>query len=289
MRKMTARFAGSMILAAFLGVSPLATTSASGQSPPAAARHDTLPRTPEGQPDIHGTWQSVPVGSGTLRRRPERFSLEDIGLQGKGGTVRRGSSRIVEPTDGKIPYQPWAVEKQREIFASHGSPKAEQLDPQVRCFLQGVPRATYYGEFQILQPPGHVVFLIGFSHSYRVIPLDGRPHLRDNIKLFMGDSRGRWEGNTLVVDVTNHNDRTWLDGIGSFHSDALHVVERFTVVDGATIDYEATIEDTKVYTRPWKLALRLERIHEKDYELWEEACYEGERDVPHILGGSQTR
>ena len=77
--------------------------------------------------------------------------------------------------------------------------------------------------------------------------------------------------------------------IGSFHSDALHVVERFSVVDAKTIDYEATIEDTKVYTRPWKLALRLERIHEKDYELWEEACHEGERDVPHILGGNQTR
>ena len=146
----------------------------------------------------------------------------------------------------------------------------------------------YFGEFQILQPPGHVVFLIAFSHSYRVVPLDGRPHLADDIKLFMGDSRGRWEGNTLVVDVTNNNDRTWLDGIGSFHSDALHVVERFTVVDATTIDYEATIEDTKVYTRPWTLALRLERVHEKDYELWEEACYEGERDVPHILG-NQTR
>ena len=105
----------------------------------------------------------------------------------------------------------------------------------------------------------------------------------------MGDSRGRWEGNTLVVDVTNNNDKTWFDVIGSFHSDALHVVERFTVVDAKAIDYEATIEDPKVYTRPWKLALRLERIHEKDYELLEEACHEGERDVQHILGGHQTR
>ncbi len=121
----------------------------------------------------------------------------------------------------------------------------------------------YSSDLQILQPPGHVVFLAGFNHSYRVVPLDGRPHLPENVKLFMGDSRGRWEGNTLIVDVTNNNDKTWLDVIGSFHSDALHVVERFTVVDARTINYEATIEDPKVYTRPWKLALVLERIHER--------------------------
>ena len=86
----------------------------------------------------------------------------------------------------------------------------------------------------------------------------------------------------MIVDVTNNNDKTWLDVIGSFHSDTLHVVERYTVIDAKTINYAATIEDPKVYTRPWKLALTLERIHE-DFELWEEGCHEGERDVPHIL------
>jgi len=218
-----------------------------------------------------------------MRRRPERFSLEDIGLKGTNGTVRRGLSRIVDPTDGNIPYQPWAADQQRKIFANHWNPKPEDLDPQSRCFPQGVPRAMYSSDLQILQPPGFVVFLVGFSHSYRVVPLDGRPHLPEDIKLFMGDSRGRWEGNTLVVDVTNNNDKTWLDVIGSFHSDALHVVERFTVVDARTINYEATIEDPKVYTRPWKLALVLERMNEQGFELFEEACHEGERDVPHIL------
>jgi hypothetical protein len=99
----------------------------------------------------------------------------------------------------------------------------------------------------------------------------------------MGDSRGRWEGNTLVVDTTNQNDQTWFDIVGSFHSDALHVVERFTRVSADTIDYEATLEDPKVYTRPWKMALRLERM--KEYgELWEEACYEGnERSLDGML------
>jgi hypothetical protein len=280
---MIKRFIGSMIVAAVLmGVFPLVTPAA-GQSQPASARRDPLPRTPDGQPDIHGVWQSVPIGSGALRRRPERFSLEDIGLQGTSGTVRRGLSRIVDPADGKIPYQPWAAEQQRKIFANHWNPKPGDLDPQSRCFPQGVPRAMYSSDLQILQPPGHVVFLVGFGHSYRVVPLDGRPHLPEDIKLFMGDSRGRWDGNTLVVDVTNNNDKTWLDVIGSFHSDALHVVERFTVVDARTINYEATIEDPKVYTRPWKLALVLERMTEQGFELLEEACHEGERDVPHIL------
>ena len=280
---MAKRSIGSMILvAALLGVFATVTPAAE-QSQPAAARRDALPRTPDDQPDIQGVWLSVPIGSGAMRRRPERFSLEDIGLQGTGGTVRRGISRIVDPPDGNIPYQPLAAERQKKIFANHWNPKPEDLDPQARCFLQGVPRVMYSSDLQILQPPGHVVFLAGFGHSYRVVPLDGRPHLPEQVKLFMGDSRGRWEGNTLVVDITNNNDKTWLDVIGSFHSDALHVVERFTVVDAKTINYEATIEDPQVYTRPWKLALVLERLQEKDFELWEEACHEGERDVTHIL------
>jgi hypothetical protein len=280
---MIKRLTGSIIVAAALvGVLPLV-TPASGQSPTAPPRRDALPRTPDGQPDIHGVWQAVPIGSGAMRRRPERFSLEDIGLQGTNGSVRRGLSRVVDPPDGNIPYQPWAAEQQKKIFANHWNPKPEDLDPQSRCFLQGVPRVMYSSDLQILQPPGHVVFFAGFSHSYRVVPLDGRPHLPETIKLFMGDSRGRWEGSTLVVDVTNNNDKTWLDVIGSFHSDALHVVERFTVVDAKTINYEATIEDPKVYTRPWKLALVLERMNEQGFELIEEACHEGERDVPHIL------
>jgi len=278
---MTTQFIGLLVAAVLTGVFPLATPAA-GQTQPPAVRRDALPRTADGHPDIHGVWLSVPIGSGTMRRRPERFSLEDIGLQGTSGTVRRGISRVVDPADGNIPYQPWAAERQKKIFANHWNPKPEDLDPQSRCFLQGVPRVMYSSDLQILQPPGHVVFFAAFNHSYRVVPLDGRPHLPENVKLFMGDSRGRWEGDTLIVDVTNNNDKTWLDVIGSFHSDALHVVERFTVIDAKTINYEATIEDPKVYTRPWKLALTLERIHE-NFELWEEACHEGERDVPHIL------
>ena len=106
------------------------------------------------------------------------------------------------------------------------------------------------------------------------IPLNGSAHIPASVKLWMGDSRGRWEGNTLVVDVTNHNDQTWFDIVGDFHSDALHVAERFTRVSEDAIDYEAVITDPKVYTRPWKMALRFERMKEPNLEMWEEACYE---------------
>ena len=107
---------------------------------------------------------------------------------------------------------------------------------------------------QIRQIPGYVTIFYESNHVYRVIPLDGRPHAGTNVKLWMGDSRGRWEGSTLVVDVTNFNDGTWFDSHGSFHSDALHVVERWTRVSDDRIAYTVTIEDPNVFTQPWKMA-----------------------------------
>ena len=124
--------------------------------------------------------------------------------------------------------------------------------------------------------------MIEFVHAFRIIPLDGRPHVGENIQLWQGDSRGHWEGNTLVVDVTNSNGK-WLDVSGDFHSDALHVVERWTFVDADTLNVEVTMEDPKVYTTPWKMAFTFTRKKEKDYEVIEYACPEGERDVQHML------
>jgi hypothetical protein len=197
---------------------------------------------------------------------------------------------IVDPADGKVPYQPWAAAKRAEIKENYKDPKPEHLDPDARCFLSGVPRIEYDppGPFQILQPPGYVVMLYEINNASRIILLDARPHIGENIKLFMGDSRGHWEGNTLVVDVTNNNDRTWFDIVGTFHSDALHVVERWTFVDADTINYEATIEDPKVFTRPWKMAFPLARNKEKGYELMEFACHEGERDAQTLLRSSSN-
>ena len=126
-----------------------------------------------------------------------------------------------------------------------------------------------------------MVILYEAFHSYRVIPLDGRPHAPAAIHMFEGDSRGRWEGDSLVIDVTNQNGDTWFDMAGNFHSDALHVIERYTPVDANTINYEATLEDPKVYTRPFKIAFGLARNPDANYQQMEFACLEGEKDLQH--------
>ena len=169
---------------------------------------------------------------------------------------------IVDPAPGpKIPYQPWARAKQRELLDALFTPtKITDIEPEDRCAPMGVPRMNYRFDFEIDQSPGMVTMLYSWNHAYRMIPLDGRPHVPASIELFNGDSRGHWEGNTLVVDVTNFNDQTWFDAHGTIHTDALHVVERWTVVDANTINYEATLDDPKAFTRPWKIAYPIRRI-----------------------------
>jgi hypothetical protein len=224
-------------------------------------------RLPDGKPDMQGYWQT--------RNFFTAFDLETHERAEFG--VPAGKGVIVDPPDGKIPYQPWAAAKKKDLVEHHLFE-----DPQAHCFLSGVPRQMYtpFG-FQILQPRGNVVLLYEAFHSYRIIPLDGRPHISEPIRLFEGDSRGHWEGDTLVVDVTNQNDATWFDMAGNFHSDAIHVIERYTPVDANTINYEATIEDTKVFTRPFKIVFALGRNTEADYQQMEYACVEGEKDLQH--------
>ncbi len=247
----------------------------------AGAQTYTPPRTADGQPDLQGIWQGIGVAYYSI----ENLELQPIYQQNRQDPSLRGKSIIVDPADGKIPYQPWAAAKAKEIFDNHLEPTAKYLDGAARCMLHGVPRHLYNREFEIFQPQGHVVIFNMAHHTYRAIPLDAGEHITERVKLYMGDSRGRWEGNTLVVDVANNNDQTWLDIVGSFHSDAMRVVERFTPVSPDRISYEAVITDPKVYTRPWKIAMPLERF--KDYggtELWEEACHENnERTIELML------
>lgn len=241
------------------------------------------PRTSDGQPDIQGHW----------RYRSENtdayvfYTLE--GLLTEGSRVQsfmnRGVDRtkpfasvVVDPPDGRIPYQPWALARRDELIVLSQNPKTPQhVDLRAFCFLAGVPRQTYEamgaGPHQIVQSGGYIVMLWQWAHSYRIIPLDGRPHVPASIRLWQGDSRGKWEGRTLTVDTTNQNGK-WLDFIGDFHSDALRVAERFTIVDADTIRYEATLDDPKVYTRPWTIRLILVREKDPAFELFEEACYE---------------
>jgi hypothetical protein len=190
---------------------------------------------------------------------------------------------IIDPPNGRIPFQPWALEKRREHLINLEAPtELQHIEPEDRCSLQGVPRSNLRGPIQILQSPGQIVMLFEWVHAYRVIPVDGRPHAPKGAATWQGDSRGRWEGNTLVVEATNfrfdpvdYNKQPWIDSHGTFYTDALRVVERWKFVDANTIDYEATIEDAKVFTQPWKIAYQIQRLREKNFELIEEACWEG--------------
>jgi hypothetical protein len=261
---------------------PFAPVSAAGQAAPgqaggcpndsahfhpcALAKAKTFkpPMGPDGHPDLQGLWDAPTVPGGQ--------SIEEHrGEYGFGAT----NSKIVDPADGKVPYQPWAAAQRKENPDHY-------IDPYAFCFPTGVPRQMYNaGSRRIIQLPDTVTILSERGHLSRVVLMDGRPHAGADIKLWMGDSRGHWEGNTLVVDVTNLNGRPWFDLLGHFGSDALHVVERLTLVDANTLDYEATIEDPKVYTRPWTLALPLVRNQEYD-EIWEEGCHEGISITPTI-------
>lgn len=272
---------GARVVAAVAAAAWLTSSPAAGQVPspaPAAgcpgesvlfhpcalakAKTFNPPPTADGKPDLQGLWRGPAFGTENIEEHPSTAGGDDAG----------GKSLIVDTPDGKVPYQPWAVAQRREH-------RAKYIEPNVLCFLSGVPRTMYVPSvIQILQPPESVVMLLERAHHYRIIPTDGRSHLGDSLTLWNGDSRGRWEGNTLVVDVTNQNARGWFDQAANFHTTAAHMVERFTLIDADTIHYEVAIEDPNVYTRPWKIAFPLRRVKEKGYEFIEEACHEGERD-----------
>lgn len=237
------------------------------------------PRTPEGTPNLQGRWGG-PSGGDDI----EEHDYVDVSSPPE-------ETYISDPPGGKVPYQPWAkaVQAAHRAGLARGWPGEKERmypDPQTFC-LYSVPRATYRGGFEIVQIPGYVLILYGFNHYYRFIPTDGRPHEGGpNVKLWMGNSRGAWQGNSLVVDVTNLNGLNWLDQVGNFFSNNAHVVERFTLADANTIDYEATIDDAKVFTRPWTIRLPLRRARPAGGdkyadETWENACHEGNEATEH--------
>jgi hypothetical protein len=208
---------------------------------PRAATPPTVspPRTSDGKPNLQGIWHA--------------HSRAGYDLEGHGATLGMPASRGVVEGEA-IPYQPWAAAKRAENFSTR-----QTADPLAQCYMPGVPRIMYMDfPFHIFQTPTQVAILFEWSQVFRLIYTDGSAPPA-GIDFWMGDSRGHWEDDTLVVNVTNHNDRTWFDMAGNFHSDVLRVVERYTMSDVDTIHYEATIEDPKVFTRPWKIALPLYR------------------------------
>jgi hypothetical protein len=244
-------FVGLMIALAAAAMYTLTPIASAGQS--SATPTYTPPRTPDGRPDLQGIWQVLNTAA---------WDLEDhhasLGVPAGQGVVEGGA----------IPYQPWALAKKKENFE-----KRATLDPDARCYLPGVPRVTYMPyPFRIVQQADRVAIIHEYVRAIRYIYMNGNPHPRGHIDWYMGDSRGRWEGNALVVDVIDFNDQTWFDRAGNFHSDALHLVERFTPTGPDHLLYEVTIEDPKVFTRPWKMSMPLYRRQEKNVELLEYEC-----------------
>ncbi len=229
----------------------------------------SVPRLPDGKPDLQGTWLertadgSMPMYS--IERTPGRPQAE----------IPAGDGVIVDPPDGLIPYQPWARQKQIDLEENH---MLEQSD--AHCYVGGVPHMMFapFG-MRILQPPGYVVMTWEYMHGYRIIPLNAGPPVDSGVKLWEGDSRGRWEHDTLVVDVRNQVGRTWLDQSANFHSDSIHVTERIQALDSNNLQYEARIEDPKVYTQPWTIRFYYSRVLDPSQEQMEYACFEGEKDV----------
>jgi hypothetical protein len=167
-----------------------------------------------------------------------------------------------------IPYQPGALEQRAKNFAARAT-----ADPRHKCFTLGTPRGLYSNEpFQIFQRPRDLTVLFEFGHPVRTIHTNGTEHPDGHIDFWLGDSRGHWEGDTLVVDVTDFNGETWLDRVGNFNSDELHLVERWSYVDRNTIRYRATFTDPKVYTKPWTLEVLLYRRLEPNVQIIENYC-----------------
>ena len=224
----------------------------------ASSRTFSPPRNSHGQPDLQGVWQVVNTAAWDIQDHsgqrfpglPARFSVP----AGQG---------VVEGNE--IPYQPWALEQRGKNYENRMT-----ADPEAQCYLPGVPRITYMPHpFQIFQFADRVVFLYEYLHTTREIFTDGSKHPDIPVEFWMGDSRGRWEGNTLVVDVVYFTDQTWFDRAGNFHSDALHLVERFTAAGPDHINYEVTVEDPNVFTRPWTMRTVLYRRKEPNVRVLE--------------------
>jgi hypothetical protein len=299
-----------------------------GQTPKAAtAKTWTPPRTPDGQPDLQGMWTNATItpferpraladkpflteaeAAAIERQAAERRArADDVRTPGDVGSYNdvwfdsgtrvvgtRATSLVIDPPDGRVPITAAAEQARDRNLTSVDS--YELMSPWDRCITRGPGTmfpAGYNNAYQIVQTPGFVTIVHEMIHEARIIPIDGRPHLDKSIRLWTGDPRGHWDGNTLVVETTNYNDKGWIATNaasarirGVPHSEALRLVERFTRVDADTITYQVTIEDPDVYTRPWTVAIPLSR--DDSYQMFEYACHEGNKAVAHVLSAARV-
>jgi hypothetical protein len=256
------RFIGMM--SAALTAAALSAVTLFGQARPATtATAYRAPRTPDGKPNLNGIWQAVNSANWDIQDHPARQG--PVAALGASFSVPPGMG-IVE--GGAIPYRPEALAKKKENAENWLS-----RDPEIKCYLPGIPRATYQGyPFQIVQTPRDILMAYQFANASRIVYMNSAEEGPG--QFWMGWSRGRWEGETLVVDVTGFTDQTWFDRAGDFHSDELHVIERYTATGPDHLLYEATIEDPKTFTRPWKISMPLYRRTERNAQLLEYICVE---------------
>jgi hypothetical protein len=317
----------TILLCVLLGPVPVAGQRPSSSTVP--AKTWTAPKTSGGDPDLQGTWTSTTTtplerppqygnrrfltdeeyaeSESQLKRQLEADSQQTASANARIGTgppdhwterarqASRQTSLVVEPEDGRVPVMA-SAEARRDYNAAHSTDDFEYMSPWDRCITRGMPGGMFpggYGNvYEIVQAPGYVAIVAEMIHETRIIPLDGQPV--SNIRQWNGQSRGRWEGATLVVETTNYNNKGWIATNvasgrikGIPQSEALHVIERFTRVDANTIQYEVTIEDPNIYTRPWKLVFPLYK--DPSAQVFEYACHEGNYAMTHILSGARAQ
>jgi len=221
------------------------------------------PRTPDGKPNLNGIWQAVNTANWDIQDHPARQG--PIIALGAAFSVPAGQGVV----DGnEIPYKPEALAKKRANAADW-----LKLDPEIKCYMPGIPRATYMPyPFQIVQTPTNILMAYEFASASRIVRMNTKEEAP--VESWMGWSIGRWEGETLVIDVTGFNDATWFDRAGNHHSEQLHVVERYTATGPNSLNYEVTIEDPQVFTRPWKMSMPLYRRLDRNVQLLEYKCVE---------------
>ncbi len=233
-------------------------------APSLAQSGDSIPRHHDGNPDINGVWQAINTAHWNLEGHSAAAGPSEYGTL---TAMPPGQGVVV---GGEIPYQDWARKQQRQNFENRW-----REDPEAKCYLPGVPRATYMPfPFRILQGTTHIMVVYGFAEANRTIHMDKQNPEPAPIDSWMGRSHGRWEGDTLVVEAAGFNGQGWLDRAGNFASDTLRVVERYTPTGPNTMIYEATLEDPKVFTRAWTIRMPLYRRLEQNVRVLEYKCVE---------------
>jgi hypothetical protein len=293
-----------VVIAALVAVVSAASLSAQSKGPWQPGR------TPDGQPDIQGTWLNFdatpfeapapaaprpapPAGAAPAANINPAPEFADHTHK----VSERRKAMVIDPADGRVPVLKWAEDK-RDYDLDHIPDAPEHETPWVRCITRGYPAAFfpagYNNGYQIIQTPGYVVIVFEMIHETRIIPIDGRPKLGAAIQQWNGEPRGRWEGNTLVVESTNYNDKGSIGTSaatgrmrGIPQSAAMKIIERFTPTGPDTIDYKVTVDDPKVYSKPWTVQIPLNR--DETYQMFEYSCQEGNYAMANALSFGRKR